>query len=79
VTLLVAGVLVWLGYQLASERLRYDRRRLAAQQQAAAYERLLGLCQSLRRSHRCPGRCVLIGELRQSGMQAFWRSLDDGR
>lgn len=41
------------------------------QQRQAEYHRLLGLCQQLRRQHRCPGRCVLTGELRQTGMQAF--------
>lgn len=29
------------------------------QQRTAEHERLLGLCQSLRATHRCPGECVL--------------------
>jgi hypothetical protein len=47
------------------------------QQRQAARDRLLGLCQQLRRQHRCPGRCVLRGELRQDGLAAF-RSMLDG-
>jgi hypothetical protein len=49
------------------------------QQRQAERERLLGLCRSLRASHRCPGRCVFTGELRQTGVQAFWNGLDGGR
>jgi hypothetical protein len=46
---------------------------------AAERDRLLGLCQSLRAAHRCPGRCVLTGELRRGGLSAFRESLDGDR
>src|SRR5689334_16483523 len=41
------------------------------QQRQAEYERLLGLCQQLKREHRCPERCVFSGELRRGGLAAF--------
>ena len=48
------------------------------QQRQAEYTRLLELCRSLRaHPHRCPGRCVLTGELGQGGLSAF-RSMLDG-
>lgn len=33
--------------------------------------RLLTLCHRLRSRHRCPGRCVLTGELRSGGLATF--------
>jgi hypothetical protein len=48
------------------------------QQRQAERERLLGLCQQLRQQHRCPGRCVLTGELDRDGLSVF-RSMLDGR
>lgn len=47
------------------------------QQRQAEHDRLLGLCQQLRRQHRCPGRCVFTGELRHDGLAAL-RSMLDG-
>ena len=41
------------------------------QQRQAERDRLLNLCQQLRRHHRCPGRCVFTGELRRNGLTAF--------
>jgi hypothetical protein len=38
---------------------------------AAERDRLLGLCRSLNRAGKCPGRCVFTGELRNSGMSVF--------
>jgi hypothetical protein len=46
------------------------------QQRQAERDRLLGVCQQLRASHRCPGRCVFSGELRQGGLAAFHSALD---
>lgn len=46
------------------------------QQRQAEYERLLGLCQQLKRQHRCPGRCVFSGELRRGGLSVFRSALD---
>lgn len=45
----------------------------AAEQQR---QRLLAQCQRLRASHRCPGRCVLSGELREGGLSVFRRFVD---
>lgn len=49
------------------------------QQRQVEYDQLLGLCRSLRaaRPHRCPGRCVLRGELGRDGLAVF-RSVLDG-
>jgi len=47
------------------------------QQRQAERDRLLNLCQQLRRQHRCPGRCVFTGELRRSGVSMFRSMLDD--
>jgi hypothetical protein len=49
------------------------------QQRQAEYAKLLELCRSLRaaRPHRCPGRCVLRGELGHDGLAVF-RSVLDG-
>lgn len=48
------------------------------EQRHIEYDRLLNLCHQLRRHHRCPGRCVLRGELRRGGVAAF-RSMLDGQ
>lgn len=48
--------------------------------QASERDRLLGLCRSLRTSHRCPGRCVLTvlpAELRRGGLAAFRHIVKD--
>jgi hypothetical protein len=47
------------------------------QQRQAERDRLLGLCQQLRRQHRCPGRCVFTGELRRGGLAAFRSALEE--
>jgi hypothetical protein len=39
--------------------------------------RLLAQCWRLRASHRCPGRCVVTGELREGGLAAFRRLAGD--
>jgi hypothetical protein len=45
---------------------------------AGERDRLLGLCRSLNRAGKCPGRCVFTGELRNSGISVFRDLTGDG-
>lgn len=49
----------------------------ARQQNGTDSDELLARCQQLRATHRCPGRCVFTGELRQRGIDAFRKSLGE--
>ncbi|NMN98457.1 hypothetical protein [Antrihabitans stalactiti] len=49
----------------------------ARRQKGTDSAELLARCQQLRATHRCPGRCVFTGELRQRGIDAFRKSLGE--
>ena len=53
-----------------SERPSTDNSSSTAEEQR---RRLEAQCQRLRATHRCPGRCVLSGALRESGLATFQR------
>lgn len=46
---------------------------------AESRERLVARCHQLRASHRCPGRCIVTGELGRGGLAAFQRITDGSR